>query len=245
VKTHVGRFEIAEEPEELARIAASLIVDAARARPKVGIFLAGGTTPKRAYELTTAIATAQDFAGVHLWLGDERVVPIEDPESNAGMILRVWGDALGYIEDHGGGVRMPSARFHVMPGQRGVDRQIRDVEWALAEHAGTTSPRPDFTLLGVGADGHTASLFPGDPALEATGLYASARGGTRITATRRLLTASRKLVFLAVSGAKADAIAAITADPTSRPAGRVALEAKTAGAEVTWLLDRAAVAKIA
>jgi 6-phosphogluconolactonase len=245
VKTHVGRFQIEEEPEELARIAAALLVDAARARPRVGIFLAGGSTPKRAYELTAAIATARDFAGVHLWLGDERVVPLEHPDSNAGMILRVWGDALGFVEDHGGGVRMPDARLHVMPGTRGVDRQIRDIEWALAEHSGTPSPHPDFTLLGVGADGHTASLFPGEPTLDATGLYASAHGGARITATRRLLAASRKLVFLAVSAAKADAIAAITADPAARPAGRVALEAKAAGAEVTWLLDRAAVAKIA
>lgn len=243
MKTHVGHLQVVDESEELARVAASLIVDAARARPRCGIFLAGGATPKRTYEVTAAIATAPDFAGVHLWLGDERAVPLEHPDSNAGMILRLWGDALGYVEDLGAGVRLPDPRFHVMPCARGVEKQIKEITWALVEHAGPT-PRPDLTLLGVGTDGHTASLFPGDPALEADGLFASARGGARITATRRLLAASRKIVFLAAGAAKADIVAAITADPHGSPAGQVALEAKAAGCEVTWLLDRVAVSKI-
>jgi 6-phosphogluconolactonase len=243
VKTHVGRFEIVDEPEELARHAAERIVDAARARPRCGIFLAGGATPKRAYEITAAIAHAHDFAGVHLWLGDERVVALEHPDSNAGMVLSLWGEALGYVEDLGVGVRMPVPHFHVMTATRGVERQIRDVEWALVEHAGP-NPRPDLALLGVGADGHTASLFPGEPALEARGFFASAKGGLRITATRRLLAASHQIVFLVAGAAKADVMAAITADPRSSPAGLVALDAKAAGADITWLLDRAAVAKI-
>ena len=244
MKTHVGRFEIVDQPEELARVAAERIVDEARARPRCGIFLAGGATPKRAYEITAAIAGVHDFVGVHLWLGDERAVPLEHADSNAGMILSLWGEPLGYIEDVGGGVRLPVPRFHVMTATRGIDRQIRDIEWALVEHAGP-HPRPELALLGVGVDGHTASLFPGEPALEARGFFASAKGGTRITATRRLLAASHRIVFLVAGAAKADIMAAITADPAAYPAGQVALDAKAAGADITWLLDRDAVSKIA
>ncbi|HTJ45667.1 MAG TPA: 6-phosphogluconolactonase [Kofleriaceae bacterium] len=243
VKTHVGRLQVVDEAEELARVAATLIVEAARERPRCGIFLAGGATPRRTYEVVAQIANANDFAGVHLWLGDERAVPLEHADSNGGMILELWGDALGFVEDLGGGVRMPDPRLHVMPCGRGVEKQVKEIEWALASHAGT-SPHPDLTLLGVGADGHTASLFPGDPALEANGLFASARGGARITATRRLLAASKRIVFLVAGDAKADIVASITADPHGSPAGRVALEAKAAGCDVMWLLDQRAVAKV-
>lgn len=241
MKTHVGRFMIVDEVEEVARIAADAIVEEARARPKVGIFLAGGTTAKRAYEIVASFATAEDLARTHWWLGDDRAVPIEHPESNAGMVLRAWG-RLGLEEDVGG-VRMVSPRFHVMPCARGVERQIKHIEWELHEHSGG-APFPDLTLLGVGPDGHTASLIPGDAALDATGLFASAKDGTRITGTRRLFASSRRIVFLAAGASKADVIAAITDDPHSAPAGVVALEAKAAGADITWLLDRAAVAKI-
>ena len=243
MKTHVGRFQIVDEPEELARLAAGLLVDAARARPRCGLLLAGGATPGRAYELAAAIASPGDFAAVHVWLADDRAVPIEHAESNAGALLRLWGDALGYVDDLGAGVRMPAPRFHVMPCSRGIDKQVKELEWALAELAGNP-PRPDFTLLGIGADGHTAALYAGDPALEARGFYTSARGGSRITATTRLLAASQRLVFVAAGPAKADAIARITADPRSLPAGRVAIDAKAAGADITWLLDRDAVAAI-
>jgi 6-phosphogluconolactonase len=243
VKTHVGSLQVVDEAEELARIAAAVLVDAARARPRTGLFLAGGATPRRAYQVVAAIANAADFVGVHLWLGDERAVPLEHPDSNAGMILSLWGDRLGYVEDLGGGVRMPDPRFHAMPCARGVDKQVKDIEYALRDHAGP-QPRPDLALLGLGADGHTASLFPGDAALDATGLFASARGGTRITATRDLLAASHRLVFLVAGAGKADIVARVMDDPHSTPAGLVALAAKTAGAEVTWLLDRAAIANI-
>jgi 6-phosphogluconolactonase len=242
VKTHVGRFEIVDDAEELARLAADVLLTAARARPRVGIFLAGGTTPRRTYEVVASLASMQDLAGAHWWFGDERAVPIEHPDSNAGMVLSCW-HGLG-LEEELGGVRMLSPRFHVMPCARGVDKQVKEISWELHEHAGA-SARPDLTLLGVGADGHTASLFPGDPALEATGMFASARGGQRITATRRLLAASLRIVFLVAGDAKADAIARITADPGSMPAGQVALEAKAAGCDILWLLDRAACAKIA
>ncbi len=244
MKTHVGSLLVVDEAEELARVAAGIVVDAARERPKCGLFLAGGSTPKRTYEVVAAIATAQDFAGVHIWLSDERAVPLEHPDSNAGMILRIWGERLGFEEDLGGGVRIPSQRFHAMPCARGVERQIKETSFALVTQGGP-SPRPDLTLLGVGPDGHTASLFPGDDALEAPGLFASGRGGARITATRGLLAASKRIVFLVAGLGKADIVARVTADPGAYPAGRVALDAKSAGAQVTWLLDRAAVANIA
>ena len=242
MKTHVGRFRIVDDAEELARIAAGILLEAARERPRVGIFLAGGATPKRAYELVATIATMQDLAGAHWWFGDERAVPIEHPDSNAGMVLAAWR-SLGVEEDLGG-VRMLSPRFHAMPCARGADKQVKEISWELHEVA-IGVPHPDLALLGVGADGHTASLVPGDPALEAKGYFASARGGMRITATRGLLAASRRLVFLVAGAGKADIVAQIFADPTATPAGQVALAAKAEGADVLWLLDRAAVSKIA
>lgn len=243
MKTHIGTLQIVDDTEELARVGAARIVDVARRRPEVGLWLAGGSTAKRIYQVTAAIATPEDFVGVHVWPVDDRALPIEHAESNSGILLRLWGK-LGFEEDLGGGVRAPVARFHAMPCARGVDAQIEDVERALHELAGA-HPRPDLTVLGVGNDGHVGGLVPGDPSLEATGLYASARGGAQITATRRLLAASRRLVFAVAGAAKADLAARILADPQALPAGRVALEAEAAGAEVTWLLDRAAAATIA
>jgi len=243
VKTHVGRLRVLDEPEEQARVAAELLVTAARERPRTGIFLVGGATPRRTYELVAATADAQDFAGVHLWFGDERVVPLEHPDSNGGAVLRLWGARLGFEEDLGAGVKMLSPRFHAMPCGRGIDYQVRDTSWELRELTGG-DPHPELTLLGVGADGHTASLFPGDAALDATGYFAPARGGTRITATRALLATSRAIVFLVAGAAKAEIVARIMADPEAAPAGRVALDAKAAGADVMCLLDRAAVSKI-
>jgi len=243
VETSVGRIEVVDEPEELARRAATILIETGRQRPPVGIFLAGGNTPRRTYQIVASVADPADFAGVHFWLGDERVVPVQHPDSNAGMILRLWGGPLGLEEDIGGGIRMLSHRFHTMPGTRGADRQVRAISHELIEHAGR-DPHPDLVLLGLGTDGHTASLFPGDPALEARALFASARGGTRITATRRRLIASRRVVFRGAGTAKAEMLARVAADPEAAPAGQVAAGAIRFGAEVLWLVDRAAAAAL-
>ena len=187
------------------------------------------------------LAEPSDFAGVHFWLGDERVVPLQHPDSNAGMILRLWGEPLGLEDDVGGGIRMLSHRFHAMPATRGAERQVRAISHELVEHAGR-DPHPDLVLLGLGVDGHTASLFPGEDALDAKALFAAARGGTRITVTRRLLIASRRIVFLVAGAAKAEILARVVADPAGSPAGRIATGAIQFGADVLWLVDRAAAA---
>jgi 6-phosphogluconolactonase len=244
MKTNVGKLQVVDEPEEVARVAATMIVEEARARPRVGLWLAGGSTTKRVCEVVAVIAAPQDFAGVHVWLVDDRPVPLEHPDSNGGTVLRLWGRSLGFDEDLGAGVHMPVARFHAMPCGRGVEKQIKEIEWALHELAGA-QPRPDLTVLGVGSDGHVGGLMPGDSSLDAKGSYASARNGQQITATRALLAASRRLVFVVAGAAKADVAARVFGDPRALPAGMVALEAKAAGSDVTWLLDRAAVSRIA
>jgi len=217
-------IEIVDDAEALAAAAAAILVAAARARPRVGLLLAGGTTPRRAYELVAATATRADFDGVHLWYGDERMVPPDHPDSNHGMVARAWLDPLG----------LPAAQVHRIRGELGADAAARLASEELRAHAGDHRC-VDLALLGLGADGHTASLFPGDAALAATGLYAPARDGARVTATVSLLSASRRVIFLAAGATKAAAVARAVTEPRGAiPATLVA------SADILWLLDRAA-----
>ena len=215
---------ILDDAEALAAAAAQMILETACERPAVGILLAGGTTPRRAYERVAAQSTAADFAGVHLWFGDERAVPPDHPDSNHGMVAQAWLTPMGY----------PPALVHRIRGELGGAEAARVASEELRAQAGDT-PRLDLVLLGIGTDGHTASLFPGDPAVDAPGLFVAARGGARVSATVSLLSAARRVIFLAAGAAKAAPVAAAVTGPRREiPASLV-----TAG-EVVWLLDRAA-----
>ena len=217
-------IHVLDDAEALAGAAAALLLEAARARPAVGILLAGGTTPRRAYELVAARGAAADFAGVHLWFGDERAVPPDHADSNHGMVARAWLTPLG----------VPAAQVHRIRGELGGAEAARLASDDLRGRAGA-APRLDLALLGIGADGHTASLFPGDPALDAGGLFVAARGGARISATVSLLSAARRVIFLAAGAAKAAAVAAAVTGPRREiPASLVTAD------EVVWLVDRAA-----
>jgi len=175
-----------------ARRAAALMADP----DVVHLALAGGSTPQRAYELLGGLRS--DWSGVHLWYGDERCVPEGDEASNHTVAFRL--------------LSAPGATWHPMPGERGPD----DAAAAYSEELGGVTL--DLALLGMGEDGHTASLFPGNPALDADGIAVAVRGAPkpppeRVSLTLDCLNASGRIVLLVAGGAKADALARVLAGP--------------------------------
>ena len=214
--------EVHADAEALAQAAATRVLDAIRAGAR-RLLLAGGSTPARAYELIARQSTAADWKGVHLFFGDERAVPPDHIESNYGMVRRAWLDPA----------RFPTERVHRIRGEIEAERAARLAEEEL--RGLTEPPSIDLALLGLGSDGHTASLFPGSSALgETLRLYVPARAGRRITATFPLLSAVKEVIFLVSGAAKAEAArAALHDSPGAVPASLV----QPRGGPATWLLD--------
>lgn len=223
---------VAGDPEATARTAAERIIVAIReareARGVAHISLAGGRTPARTYTLLARLEN--DWSDVHLWFGDERCVPLDDPESNHALVART----------------LLAAPLHVPPTVHPVQHADADpvaaaaaYEQELRDTLAGDPPQLDFALLGLGEDGHTASLFPDDPALdEHERLCVAVRGVKppfeRVSLTLPILRAARKLAVLAEGTGKAWAVAAMLAGPSSRvPASLLA------DAEVELIVDLA------
>jgi 6-phosphogluconolactonase len=189
-----------DDAEAVARRGADVIVAAitsARAlHGEAHLALAGGTTPRRCYELLSEMLG--DWTDIHLWYGDERCVAPDDPDSNALMVHEA--------------LVAPGAIEHLMPGELGPDAGAK----AYAAELGDTVL--DVTLLGIGPDGHTASLFPNHPLLDARGAAAGIHDSPkpppeRITLTLEKINESHRIVVLAAGAGKADAVARILAGP--------------------------------
>ncbi|MEA2405554.1 MAG: 6-phosphogluconolactonase, partial [Thermoleophilaceae bacterium] len=135
------------DPEAVAQRLAAVMAATIEAGAR-NVVLAGGTSPMRAHELLGALVP--DWSGVHLWYGDERCVPPEDPESN-------HGQAIARLQ-------APGATWHRMKGELGPERGAADYTAELGD-----TPI-ELLVLGMGPDGHTASLFPHHPGLEAEGI---------------------------------------------------------------------------
>ncbi|MBV8065417.1 MAG: 6-phosphogluconolactonase [Actinobacteria bacterium] len=186
---------------------ADMLADAARAGGHV--VLTGGSTSAVAYEL--AAAREPDWSRVEVWWGDERCVPPDDDRSNYGMAKRTLLDNLA---------EQPSA-VHRMRGELGREAGAEDYDRELGELA-----RFDFLLLGLGSDGHIASLYPDQPTLDETerrvvGAEAHLEPFVdRITLTLPMLRAARAIVFLVAGDDKADACArAFAGEPTRSTPG--------------------------
>ncbi len=194
------RLTVVDDAERAAELAADRMAEAAAAGGHVA--LAGGRTPRRAYELVGERAGI-DWSRVDLWFGDERCVPPDDPESNYRLVAET-------LLAHAAG-----ARVHAVDGR--ADPDVAAAAYA-AEIRGV---RLDLALLGLGEDGHTASLFPGSPALdvrdrEAVAVTASKPPPRRITLTLPVFEAAAAIVVLAVGEGKADAVAAVLRGPDRR-----------------------------
>jgi 6-phosphogluconolactonase len=218
---------VVEGPEEAARAAAERLVQAARDGSEIA--LAGGSTPRRAYELAAGLEPDWTRAGV--WWGDDRCVPPDDSRSNYLLVRESLLDALA---------RPP--RVHRIRGELAPDAAAEDYDLELREAT------IDLCLLGLGADGHTASLFPRSLALEERErLAVAAEPGLepfvpRVTMTLPALAAAGELVFLVTGDDKAEAAARAFGDePDPRtPASLV----RSARGRTVALLDRAAASQL-
>jgi len=235
-----GQSRIFATPEELAQAAADWIVARACAsRRRFAVCLSGGTTPKRLYELLAAPARRSrlPWERTHWFWGDERVVAQDDPRSNFRM---AWEAVLRHVP-------VPADNIHAIPtGRMGAAAGAAEYEAALKRFYGAEALTDgrllfDLTLLGLGEDGHIASLFPGSAALAETERWAVAvaREGAsdRVTLTCPALASSAVTVFLVVGERKRRALARVRAGDPALPAVRLRPQGV-----VFWFADRAAAA---
>ena len=236
---------ISANTRELASRAVECFVSTAResvARTgRFAVAISGGSTPREMHRMLAAppTVTAISWAKVHLFWVDERCVPADDPRSNFGTARR---DFLSQIP-------IPEKNLHPIQGEFPSERGAEDYEMELIRffHLGEGEfPAFDLVFLGIGADGHTASLFPGDGALhEEKRRVVAVRGGipvlNRITMTLPVLNRARRIVFLAVGREKAETVKAVmSGDIPALPAGMI----RPSEGELSWLLDQAAASRL-
>jgi 6-phosphogluconolactonase len=237
---------VVADAEAVARAAAEEVVEAAaRAIAERGRFtvaLAGGSTPRRLYALLAD--AAGPFRGrvawdrVHAFFGDERHVPPDHPDSNFRMAREALLGHVAVASVH----RMRGELPDAAEAARAYEAELG--RFFALDPAKDPPPRLDLVLLGLGPDGHTASLFPGTDVLEERRRWVAAprveRLGTdRITLTLPVLDRARRVVFVVSGAEKAEAVARVLApDEAPPPAARVRPEP---GA-LRWILDRAAAA---
>jgi 6-phosphogluconolactonase len=227
-----------ETPEELAGAAAREFVawaeGAIDALGRFAVVLAGGSTPRATYEvLARDYPDKLDWGRVHVFFGDERTVPPDHEDSNYRMAYETLLS------------RVPVGGVHRMRGELPPAEAAAAYEEELREFFGPEGvPAFDLILLGLGGDGHTASLFPETSALDVTERWVVANPvlkleTTRLTLTAPAINAAKTVAFLVAGEGKAKALQEILegdADPRAYPAKFVRPE----GGDLTWIVDRAA-----
>jgi 6-phosphogluconolactonase len=233
----IGRIEVLPDPPSLAHHVAEWMTAAALAAPgPFRVSLSGGSTPKRLYGLLAS----DEFRGRFPWQrvswywGDERFVPYDHPESN----YRMTREAMLAK------VPVPPENIHPVPADGTPDEAALRYERTLQTAYGATLLDParplfDITLLGLGPDGHTASLLPGEAVLEErkrwTAAVSHGRPEVRITMTYPAIESSRHVAFLVAGQEKAAMFGEIRAGGSRVPAARV-----NPVGELIWFIDRAA-----
>lgn len=239
------RPEVFDDPAALAEAAAArvgAIAEAAVAeRGRFTVALSGGATPRALFEKLAAPPWRDRLPWARFevaWV-DERDVPIDHPDSNAGMACRAWLER----------VPIPPDRIHPVPTRPGPPEAVAQAYEATLRALFPHEPWPtfDLLLLGVGEDGHTASLFPGSPALEDATAWVVAPWVPHLEAHRFSLSLpaiahARRLIGLVAGASKAPVMAEILESPVAEPlpARRVA----EAHGHAEWLLDAAAAARL-
>jgi 6-phosphogluconolactonase len=236
-----GRIEVLADPSALARRAAEwMTATASAAKGPFRVALSGGSTPKALYGLLASDEFRDRFPWrrVFWFWGDERFVPYDHPESN----YRMAREAMLLKAP------VPPENIFPMPTDGDPEEAARRYDRILQEAHGTPALDPlrplfDIVLLGMGPDGHTASLLPGDKLLDErerwVGAVAHGRPEIRITLTYPAIESSRHVAFLVEGAAKAATLGAIRAGGSQLPAARV----RPRG-EMIWFADRAAAAGV-
>ena len=244
-----GALVVLEDAAAVARAAAEQIASrAARAvaeRGRFSIALSGGSTPKRLYALLADQSAPYRarilWDRVQVFFGDERHVPPDDPQSNYRMAREAMLDEIP----------IPAANVHrvraELPAEEAAALYEQDLRHAFGLAAGTV-PRFDLILLGLGPDGHTASLFPGTAALSERRRLVAANwvpkfSTYRITMTLPVFEAAAAVLFLVAGPDKAAPLAAVF-DPSSPPDAYPCQLIRPSSGELVWLADGSAASRV-
>jgi len=238
-------IRVEPDREALARTAAELIAacarDAVRARGRFTVAVAGGGTPLPAYRslASPALAGTVPWPGVHVFWGDERCVPPDDPSSNERAVREALLDRVPVPADHIHPIRCAGdpARAALA-----YDALLRSF------FADGDGPTFDLVLLGLGENGHTASLFPGDPALQETSRWVvparvAGQAFARVTLTAGVLNRARAVVFLVSGSAKAGVLRQVLEGPR-RPERLPAQLIRPRFTQPLWLIDAEAASQL-
>lgn len=234
-------FQVYADPTAMAHAAAdhitALAAEAVAARGQCTIALSGGSTPRATYAVlaTGEFASRVDWSRLHVFWGDERSVPPDHPDSDYRM-------AREALLQH---VPIPKDNVHRIHAERDPSQAADDYERELREFfAGETVGRFDLILLGMGEDGHTASLFPGAGALAererwVVAYYVEALDTWRITLTPTIINTAANVTFLVAGQNKAEMLHRVIAGPHQPDVLPAQIVNPTRG-RLTWFLDRSA-----
>jgi 6-phosphogluconolactonase len=239
----VKGVEILQDPLDLARRVAQQFVGSATeafaARNRFHVALAGGSTPTLAYQIlaTPEFAKRINWELVHFWWGDERCVPPDDPQSNYRMAKEALLDRVPIVREQVHRIRGEDPPVDAASSYESTLHQNFELNDGL-----------DLILLGMGEDGHTASLFPGQVAVGEKVRWVMAEsiatvGSWRVTLTPAFITRSREVTFIVSGSGKANRFNQVLherSDGERSPAGAIARGAK----RVRWLVDREAASEL-
>ncbi len=233
------------DPESLSRAAADMFAQAAQTavqeRGRFNVALSGGGTPVRTYQLLAQAPWCDrtPWPHVHVFWGDERCVEIDDQRSNAGMAYRTL---LRHV---------PVDPAHVHPIRCAADPEAGAAQYdeLLRTHLSSPAPHLDLVILGLGRNGHTASLFPGSPAIDEKGrwaadVYVAEQAMHRVTLTPPLLNAARTVLFLVSGNEKAHVLKSVLEGPFM-PRRLPAQAIHPHSGRLIWLVDAPAAARLA
>ena len=233
-------IKIFADLQALSHASAMLFAEEARraieAHGRFSVLLAGGETPRRTYEILARrpLCDMLPWEQVHFFWGDERYVPPEDPANNARMARKA-------LLDH---VPVPAAHIHPIPYRSSPRESATEYEDILRAFFSAGQPRFDLVFLGLGENGHTASLFPGTSALAererwVTEVYVAEQNLFRITLTATVINRAALVAFI-VAGAGKSAILRETLEGKHNPGRIPAQLIKPVNGTLLWLVEREA-----
>ncbi len=236
-KVSAGPMTVYEDPDAVAEAAAAWLLAEASAKQRFTVSLSGGSTPKRLYEKLASPAYRDRFpwSRTEWFFGDERFVPADDEDSNFRMVKEAMLSK----------VPVPEANVHAFDTaapspEEAASRYERTLKGFYgSDRIDPSRPLFDVTLLGLGPDGHTASLIPGQPVLDERETWVAAvtegRPEARLTLTYPAIESSTAIAFLVTGAEKSEMLAHVRSGAEDVPAGRL-----RSNAEAHWFVDRAA-----